>query len=425
MSSQILDEKPLIPISKSALMYSAACLYCLYLIDLAARFGVNIVFPEMQIELGLSDGQVGVIGSVLMLAMLIAVMPFAYFADKISKKKAILTMGSLWGFGTMLCGITSSYTALLLGRTMVGAGNSALHPVAVSMLTSWFKRSQWARVISVLGTANGIGPAIGTWIAGAAVIGFGTWRAAFWVLGGISLAIVVCGFFIKDANVRTTDTKNKVRFSTVLNATIKNIPLLMVCSAGGMAYVVVAGNALWVPMYLARDLGWDTVRIATNIGLVYLVTGIPASIISGIVLDFGCKKLPCFRILFPALCYVLTGLFYMYFIMSNNFLGYCVGSFIFFMAPIGTATATQELVSAQFKSSSLGLYVFFLQAIGSIGPLLVGWFSEDFGLKASLFYLQIFIIAGAGCFVIASFYYKKQLDQALEESKKCEEDECF
>ena len=424
MNLQVTDEKPLVSITKPALIYSAILLYCFYLIDLAARFGVNIVFPEMQVELGLSDGQVGVIGSVLMLAMLIAVMPFAYFADKISKKKAVLTMGSLWGFGTMLCGVTSSYSALLLGRTMVGSGNSALHPVAVSMLTSWFKRSQWARVISVLGTANGIGPAIGTWIAGAAVIGFGTWRAAFWALGGLSLAVVVCGFFIKDANVCTTDKKNKVSFSTVLNATIKNIPLLMVCSAGGMAYVVVAANALWIPMFLARELGWDTVRIATNIGLVYLITGIPASIISGIVLDWGCKKLPCFRVLFPALCYVLTGICYMHFIMSHNFLGYWIGSFVFFMAPIGTATATQELVSAQFKSSSLGLYVFFLQSIGSIGPLLVGWFSEDFGLKASLFYVQIFIIAGAGCFIIAAFFYKKQLNKALEESKKCEEGEC-
>ena len=420
----LADEKPLVCISRPALAYSATLLYFLYISDLAARVGVNVVFPQMQAELGLSDSQVGLIGSAVMVGMLLFVMPFTYMADKFSKKKAVLAMGTLWGLGTLLCGVLSSFSAILLGRFMVGVGNSGYAPVSISMLTSWFKRSMWSRAISIYNTSNGFGPAIGTWAAGAAIVAFGDWRAAFFVLGIPTLVLVFLALFMKDANICTNDEKNKVSVSTIINVTLKNFPLLMVCCSVGSGFLVIAGNTVWIPMYLSRDMGWAPQKIATQMALVYFVTGFASNILAGLILDFGCKFTPRFRVLFPAILYIFAGLGFAFFFAYQNFLGIWLGIFFFMAAPVASNTATQELVPAQFKSSALGFYVLFLQCIGALGPILMGVLSESFGLMNTMIYAQGFLFLGALFFIIASVPYKKQVGKALLETQKCAGAEC-
>lgn len=420
----LADEKPLVPISRPALAYSATILYFLYISDLAARFGVNVVFPQMQAELGLSDSQVGFIGSILMIGMVVFAMPFAYMADKFSKKKSVIAMGTIWGTGTLICGTLSSFSAILLGRFMVGAGNSGYAPVSISMLTSWFKRSMWSRAISIYNTSNGFGPAIGTWAAGAAVAAFGNWRAAFFVICIPTFVLVFLALFMKDANVCTSDEKNKVSISTIFNVTMKNFPLMMVCFSVGFGFLVIAGNGVWIPMFLSREMGWTPQEIATQMGLVFLVTGFVGNISAGFILDFGCKITPRFRVFFPSLLYILAGLSFAFFFSSKDFIGVWLGMLFFMAAPVATNTATQELVSAQFKSSALGFYVVFLQCVGAVGPTLMGVLSESFGLMNTLIYAQGFLFLGALFFIIASIPYNKQVEKALLETQKCAEAEC-
>jgi len=419
------EDKAMVPLTKPALVYSAVVLWLLYTLDLAARMGVNVIFPQMQADLGLSDAQIGLIGSVVMIGMGVFVLPFSYFADKVSKKKAVIMMSSIWCAGTFICGGLSSFGALMVGRFMVGTGNSGYCPVSISMLTSWVRRSMWSRIISLHNTSNGIGTALGTWAAGAAMVSFGSWRAAFFVLAIPTLVVVILAFFIKDANVRTTNTQNKVEISTILNAVVKNFPLVMVCCAVGVGFLVIAGNMVWIPMFLSRDMGWETTEIATQMAIVFLVTGLSSNILAGFILDFGCKISARFRVIFPAICYIITGLAFMWFFAYQDFRGIWVSNFAFMMAPVATNTATQELVSAQFKSSALGFYVVFLQCVGAFGPVLMGGLSGTFGLANTMIYAQCFLFLGALCFIIASFTYTKQVNKALIETQKCEnEGEC-
>ncbi|MFR0875277.1 MAG: hypothetical protein ACLSHC_12275 [Bilophila wadsworthia] len=62
-------------------------LYMLFLLDFAARLGITAVFPAMQKDLGLSDSQVGVAGSAVLLGMTVFVLPFSFLADKGSARR--------------------------------------------------------------------------------------------------------------------------------------------------------------------------------------------------------------------------------------------------------------------------------------------------------------------------------------------------
>lgn len=85
-------------VSKPKYIYGVIVLYCLFMLDFAARLGVLAVFPSMQKELGFTDAELGLIGSAVLLSMGLFVLPLSYLADKTSKKRAITVMSLLWGW---------------------------------------------------------------------------------------------------------------------------------------------------------------------------------------------------------------------------------------------------------------------------------------------------------------------------------------
>lgn len=421
MSEKFNDDIPMVEISKPSLIYSVSILYGLFIFDLACRVGINVVFPDMQKELGLNDTEIGLLGSILMVGMVTFVMPFSYFADKVSKKKAVLCMSSLWGLGTIISGLSNSFISLVCGRFIVGMGNSGYVPVSISMLTSWFKRSLWSRVISLYNTSNGIGTALGTFLAGSAVAFYGNWRAGFAILAIPTIILIILAFFIKDANICVDEEENKVSTKTIISTIIKNTPLFLVCISVGIGFLAIMGNALWIPMFLSREMGWTASEIGQQISLVYLVTGFAGNILAGFILDYGCKISIRFRVIFPAIIYVLVAISFIYFFTHKNFLAIWFANFFYMMAPVASNTATQELVPAHFKSSALGFYVVFLQCVGALGPVFMGRISEIIGLQNAMIYAQGFLFLGAIFFILSSFSYKKQVDKVIAENAACSE----
>lgn len=61
------SDEPTSPVGKKWFLFGFGVLYMLFLLDFAARLGITAVFPAMQKDLGLSDSQVGVAGSAVLL----------------------------------------------------------------------------------------------------------------------------------------------------------------------------------------------------------------------------------------------------------------------------------------------------------------------------------------------------------------------
>ena len=121
-------------VSKPKYIYGVIVLYCLFMLDFAARLGVLAVFPSMQKELGFTDAELGLIGSAVLLSMGLFVLPLSYLADKTSKKRAITVMSLLWGVGCTLCGFVTNLFLILGGRFLVGIGNSSYAPIPVDFM---------------------------------------------------------------------------------------------------------------------------------------------------------------------------------------------------------------------------------------------------------------------------------------------------
>ena len=79
------SDEPTSPVGKKWFLFGFGVLYMLFLLDFAARLGITAVFPAMQKDLGLSDSQVGVAGSAVLLGMTVFVLPSPFGGQGLEK----------------------------------------------------------------------------------------------------------------------------------------------------------------------------------------------------------------------------------------------------------------------------------------------------------------------------------------------------
>lgn len=392
-------------------------LYLLFMVDFIARIGINSILPIIQKDMNFSDSQIGIISGVVLFGMAIFVLPISILGEKKSTKKAITISAIIWGTGSLISGAAMNFFQLATSRFFVGMGNAAFAPLATSTLTSLYDKSKWGKVIGLFNTAMVLGGAVGA-IVFVKISGTIGWRSAFYIIGVISIVLSIFSLIIPDNNTSINKDKvNKINNKTILKSLIKNKALIIMCFGAGLAIMALNGLNAWLSVYFVREMGISISNTALIVSFtsIFSIIGFP---IGGLLLDIFYKKNKSSRILIPAICIALCGILY--------FLG-----FYFKLLPLiilaatiysfgGTAfhTASQELVPKNLKSVSYAIYVLFIQFLGAIGPILIGFISQYFNLKIALISVQLLFILSALILFRCSFLYGKYYEKAREEENR-------
>lgn len=422
-----INDVPTIQIPKSKMVVGIAILYCLFALDVAARFGVLSVFPSMQADLGLNDSQLGLIGAITAFGMSVFVLPFSFLADKVSKKFTIGIMGTLWGMGCLACAFATNFILIVAGRFLIGLGVSSYAPVSVSIFTSWVRQSKWGTAIGIYNSSMPIGMALGTAVAGALAAMY-DWRVPFIVIGCLTFVFIAFAMFLPKTELhdkkqisqdnaeenKKVAIKENVTIREAAKVTFKNRSLVLLSLAAGISFFSMSTMITWTPTYLVRTYGWDIAEVGSILGFVYLLMGLVAIPLGGVLLDLCSKKYRPMRVLFSVPAFILMAIMIVIGVKYNLFILILAYLFISNIPVIGFHTATQELVPARYKASAYGVYVIFLNGLGFLGPLVTGFLSDKFGLNTALIYIQIFYIIAAIFSILSGLSYMKDYNNARE-----------
>lgn len=418
-SEQERSAKP--GLSKGKIMFFSAILYLLFLSDFVCRVGVNTLYPLIQAELNLSDSQIGLLTSAVMLTMSIFVLPFSYIADKFSKKKAITLMAVFWSSATFLTGMAKSFPVVLLGRAGVGIGNSAYAPTSVSILTSWFDKKKWGKVLGVYNTAMTLGAALGAMVCGMLAESTG-WRTTLFLIGGISLVISMLTLLIpeeRQPSATEKANKKKVTLKETCQVLLSNKTLMNMCIGAGFMALITNALSGFVAIFYVREMGMTMVQVGSIMGTTGIIGAI-AFPLGGAVLDFWYAKDKRARMWLPAICMLLMGGCYFIAFSMKLWPMMLVAGFISGFINTSIHTASQELVPIWNKSVSYGVYVTVTKVFGVIGPLVAGALSTRFGLVATLSGIQVCSIVVVLFLLVASRTYIKDFEnsRALEAAQQ-------
>jgi MFS family permease len=167
-----------------------ALMWVAYFLNYTDRQLVFSIFPVFRTELGFTERQLGLVGSIFLWVYALTSPIAGQIGDWTSKRSLVVWSLLLWSAATALTGMSRSPAAVLACRALIGVVEGLFLPAAVALTAAAHAPEGRSRALGVLSTAQlaGVvmGGSYGGWMAEAY-----HWRWAFYSLGlaGILYAV--------------------------------------------------------------------------------------------------------------------------------------------------------------------------------------------------------------------------------------------
>jgi MFS family permease len=163
--------------------------FALCYIDRQAAFSI---FPVLEKNLGFSNTQLGLVGSVFVWSYSLSMPIAGRIADVVRRDRLVIASLLLWSFATLGSALSRSPSSFLAWRVVMGLTESLYFPAAVGILATLHPGPTRSRALSVHQAAQLVGILAGGWYGGWAADNVG-WRMGFITLcfAGIVYSLVL------------------------------------------------------------------------------------------------------------------------------------------------------------------------------------------------------------------------------------------
>ncbi len=270
----------------------------------ADRQVLNLMVDPVRGDLHITDTQISLLqGAAFGILYATAGVPLGRIADIFPRRAVIIGGVIVWSLATFACGLASSFGWLFLGRVLVGTGEAALLPAALSILSDYFPPSRRGTAIGVIIVGAAAGNALATFIGGYlfSAVKAGTfdwlpgihtvspWRAVFFLVSSPGLLVILLLLTVGEP------ARRAVNAAAATVATTREVLAEFGARAG--AFVPVYGALImmgissfavlsWAPALLSRHFGFTPLQVGSYLGLFMLVGGVAGSLGSGLFGDF-------------------------------------------------------------------------------------------------------------------------------------------
>jgi DHA1 family inner membrane transport protein len=253
--------------------------------------------PQLMRRLAISPEQFGLIVSSYTFSACVAGLLAALFIDRFDRKRAFLTLYLGFLVGTLACGLSTGYPALIVARIATGAFGGILAGMAMAIIGDVFPEERRGSATGILMSAFAVASVVG--------VPFGLylgerldWHAPFFVLAGLGAVVLPVG-------ARALPTlRGHLRAGSAVHSPLAEMRSTMVHPNHVRAFALVVsmmfGGFLVIPFispYLVSNVGVAEI----NLPWVYMVGGgmtlVAAPIIGRLADRFG--KLQVYRVVAP------------------------------------------------------------------------------------------------------------------------------
>lgn len=390
-----------------------------FTLSISDRMILSILFPDIKLEFGLSDTQLGLLGG-LSFAVFYATLglPIARLADRYRRKVIIITSLVVFSLMTALSGWAAGFVSLLILRIGVGVGEAGVNPASQSIVADYFPSRQRAFAMAVLMLGANFGMIIGFAGGGLVAQEYG-WRVALMSVGfpGLILALFMV-FMLREpprGNFASSSTLEDFAPPPIFETArfIWRTPALRHLVAGSTATaMLVYGLTQWVPTFFIRihELGQSQVGIL--MAAFFGVLGAIGALLCGKLTDRYSEKGLQYGVWLVAGAMILAIPFWAAAFMASEL----TVALLLFVVPAFTASfylgpslaLIQTLSPVPMRAVSSAINMFCLNLIGmGLGPLSLGILSDlltpvygDDGLKVALASFSILGLWGATHFIL-------------------------
>lgn len=198
--------------------------------------------PPIMIDLNISESTVQWLQSIFMLVNGIMIPITAFLIEKYTTRRLFLTAMGTFAIGTLIAAIAPSFSFLLVGRILQGAGAGIMMPLLQTIMFLIFPIEKRGTAMGMFGLVIAFAPAIGPSLSGYLVDQF-PWRSVFYVVLPIAVLTLIAAYFsLKNV---TEQTNPKVDYLSIILSTL---------GFGGLLY----------GFSIAGDMGWLSIHFVVS-----------------------------------------------------------------------------------------------------------------------------------------------------------------
>lgn len=256
-----------------------------YFLSYFFRSANAVLSKDLSLDLGLSPAQLGFMTSLFYLAFALTQLPLGGLLDRLGPRKVTPAFLSVAALGSLVFGLAPSFTALALGRALIGVGMASALMGSMKAFSLWFPRNYatMSTLLVGLGATGGLMAATPLALLKESL----GWRGVF-LLAALMVLLVALAIYlgVRDAPLGAGLPQAKEEGDSLW----KN-PLLL--RVGALAFAFSGGllslQTLWAGAYLYA-LGFDAVQVG-NLLFLYSIFAVFGFLVSGYLADrFGTAR---------------------------------------------------------------------------------------------------------------------------------------
>lgn len=151
---------------------------------------VNVALPSIGQGLGMTAVQLTWVATSFLLTSALLLVPFGWLGDTRGRKRILVSGVATYVVGSALAGFAPTGSALIVARSVQGAGGSMLASTAVAILISAYDPRERGRVLGINAASLYAGLSLGPAVAGFVTQSLG-WRAVFLMNVPLGLALLL------------------------------------------------------------------------------------------------------------------------------------------------------------------------------------------------------------------------------------------
>ena len=404
--------------ARSQARFTFTILMIINILNYADRSVLSAIQTKIQIDFGLSNTELGLLGSSFLFIYAIATLPLGVWADRSIRKNIVAACVGIWSVASLLSGFTRNFIQIFITRSFLGIGEAGYAPASLSMIGDLFPREQRGRVLSLWSIGNLIGTALGLILGGIIADKFG-WRWAFYIVG---IPGMIAAFFIwraaeprrgvfdrangsEDDTVHVHGSIGK-DFWEVAQKILKIPTYWVLLGAFVFSFFTIGSAQTWITTYLVRAFHLSISKAGTYSGLTLLIGSLVGTLIGGWLADFLQRRFPQGRMAVATFAFLVGAPITLVALTMHSlgpFLGFFIAAILCLSLALGPLNAIlQDVIAPEIRSTATGLVLLMAHLLGDASaPLLVGVLADRISLGTALLVTAptCLFIAGIVCLI--------------------------
>ncbi len=369
----------------------------------ADRQALSAVFPLLKAEFGLSDTQLGSLGTAFMVPYALAAAFAGLVVDRTSKKKLVVFGLGFWSLICVATGWAWSFYSLVGFRAAEGLGEAFYFPASMTLIAAFHGGQTRSRAMSIHQTSVYFGITIGGIFAAYLGKTFG-WRTPFYGLGWVGMIFAVALWpLLKEPGRRRSQSgeptpvveeRNSELVATrgawyldVWNVISNPAALLLLLVFSGANFVT-ASLFTWLPLFVYRKFEMDLTAAAFYATLFIQGGSFIGALLGGVLADWFAQRWGGGRAAVQG-AGLLIGAPFVYLVATTTnvpllatsltLVGLCKGLY-----EANIFASVFDVVVPSMRGVTAGLMNTLGWALASIATLLIGIISDKYSLSFAL-----------------------------------------